>query len=254
MERGVGYYLDAALSSLGSLSASLVQTVIGLILGVVATGLLTVVMGQAVLGRRVTASEAWARTRPRFWPLLGLTLLVTLITAGVAVGGLGVAVLLGLLVGNLTDAGFGVLLGVLIGIAALLAAGWLYIKLLLAPVALVLESARVTQSMARSWALVRGAWWRTFGIYLLGTILAGIVSSVLTIPFTVVGAVLSFGALSEGDVLPLGYTISISLATLVSSIVVLPFSAGIVSLLYIDRRIRREALDIELARAAGVDL
>ena len=43
-----------------------------------------------------------------------------------------------------------------------------------------------------------------------------------------------------------------ALATLVSQTVVLPFTAGIVALLYIDRRIRREALDIELARAAGV--
>ncbi len=74
----------------------------------------------------------------------------------------------------------------------------------------------------------------------------------LTIPFTLVGAFLSFSAMENGDVLPLTYTIAVSLATLVSSIVVIPFSAGIVSLLYIDRRIRREALDIELARAAGV--
>lgn len=46
--------------------------------------------------------------------------------------------------------------------------------------------------------------------------------------------------------------ISASLGTLVSQIVVIPFTAGIVALLYVDRRIRREALDIELARAAGV--
>jgi len=77
------------------------------------------------------------------------------------------------------------------------------------------------------------------------------VSSVLAVPFTLVGAILSLGSL-QGGTLPIGYTLSISLATLVSSIVVIPFTSGIVSLLYIDRRIRREALDIELARAAGV--
>ena len=37
-----------------------------------------------------------------------------------------------------------------------------------------------------------------------------------------------------------------------SQTIVIPFTAGITALLYIDRRIRREALDIELARAAGV--
>ena len=31
----------------------------------------------------------------------------------------------------------------------------------------------------------------------------------------------------------------------------LPFSAGVTSLLYIDRRMRREGLDLELTRAAG---
>ena len=105
--------------------------------------------------------------------------------------------------------------------------------------------------MRRSWALVQGAGWRTFGIYLLGSILAAVVSSVLAIPFAVLGAVTSFSSIQNGQ-LPLTYTLSPSLATLVSTTIVLPFTSGIVSLLYIDRRIRREALDIELARAAGV--
>jgi hypothetical protein len=244
--------IDQVVGSLGSASALFLQTIIGLVIGVLATGLLTVVMGQAVLGRRVTASEAWARTRSRFWPLLGLTLLVSLISFGAAVLGILLAVAAGALVGNVAGAGLGVLVGVLLGLVAIAAALWLYVKLLLAPVALILEAAPVTRSLVRSWKLVDGAWWRTFGIYVLGSILAAIVSSVLTIPFTIVGTVLSFSALENGDSLPLSYTIAVSLATLVSSIVVIPFSAGIVSLLYIDRRIRREALDIELARAAGV--
>jgi hypothetical protein len=244
--------LDQVIASLGSATATLLQTVIGLVVGVLATGLLTVVMGQAVLGRRVTAGEAWARTRSRFWPLLGLTLLVSIITFGVVVLGILLAVAVGAVLGNAAGAGLGVLVGVFLGLGVLAAALWLYIKLLLAPVALILESAPVVRSMSRSWRLVEGAWWRTFGIYLLGSILAAVVSSVLTIPFTLVGAFLSFNAMENGDVLPLSYTLAVSLATLVSSIVVIPFSAGIVSLLYIDRRIRREALDIELARAAGI--
>ena len=37
---------------------------------------------------------------------------------------------------------------------------------------------------------------------------------------------------------------------MVASTVTLPISAGVTSLLYMDQRIRRESLDIELARAA----
>ena len=244
--------LDSIIGSLGSTAAQLVQWLLGLVLGVLATGLLTVVMGQAVLGRRVTAAQAWERTKPRFWPLLGLTVLVSLIAFGAGVVGVLLAVLVGVVIGNAAGAGAGVLVGVPLGLAALAAALWLYVKLLLAPVALILEAAPVVVSMRRSWRLVQGAWWRTFGIYLLGSILAGIVGSVLTIPFAIVGAIASLGALESGGGLPLAYLASVSLGTLVSSIVILPFSAGIVSLLYIDRRIRREALDIELARAAGL--
>ena len=98
-----------------------------------------------------------------------------------------------------------------------------------------------------------GAWWRTFGIYLLGSILAAIVSSVIAIPFALVGTVLSVVSLSGGDSsTPIGYYLGLSLATLVSTLVVIPFTSGVVALLYIDRRIRREALDIELSRAAGI--
>jgi len=250
LSSGSASFADAFASGLGSVSASAVQSLVAWVLGVVATGLLTVVMGQAVLGRRVTASQAWDRTRSRFWPLLGLTLLVSVAEGLLVAVGLGIAVLVGWALTN-ASTGLGVGVGILLGIAALVLVVWVSIRLLLAPVALMLETAGVVTSMRRSWTLVQGAWWRTFGIYLLGSILAGIVSSVLAVPFTIVGAILSLGSIQNGT-LPLGYTLSVSLATLVSSIVVIPFTSGIVSLLYIDRRIRREALDIELARAAGV--
>jgi hypothetical protein len=241
---------DAFAGSLGSASATLVQYVVSAVLGVIATGLLTVVMGQAVLGRQVTASQAWERTKRRFWALLGLTLLISFIVGALAGVGIALAVLLGWALSQ-ASLGLGILVGVVVGLGVLAFVTWVYLRLLLAPVALILENAGVVLSMRRSWALVQGAWWRTFGIYLLGSILAGIVSSVLAIPFALVGTLASVGSLQNGE-LPLTYTVATSLATLVSSTVVLPFTSGIVSLLYIDRRIRREALDIELARAAGL--
>ncbi len=250
LSTGTTSVADALAGSLGSLTATGVQSVVSWVLGVVATGLLTVVMGQAVLGRRVTAAQAWQRTSSRILALFGLTLLVSLVVGVIGGGGILLAVLLGYGLWQ-SSAGLAVLVGLAVGSAAIAAAVWVNIKLLLAPVALMLESAGVRTSMRRSWALVQGAWWRTFGIYVLGSVLAAIVSSVLAIPFTVVGAIATVGSLESGT-LPLGYTLAMSLATLVSSTIVLPFTSGIVSLLYIDRRIRREALDIELARAAGV--
>jgi hypothetical protein len=243
---------DALGGSLGSLTATLTQSAVTWVLGVVATGLLTIVMGQAVLGRRVTLEQTWSRTSSRLLPLFGLTILVAVVVGGLGAVGVGLAVLIGWLLTS-TSTALGVVVGILAGVGALVLAGWANIRLLLAPVALVLEGAGVITSMRRSWELVSGAWWRTFGIYLLGSILAGILSSVITVPFTAVGAALSFTSLSsDSATVPLAEAISISLATLVSTTLVMPFTSGVVALLYIDRRIRREALDIELARAAGV--
>lgn len=243
---------DALSGSLGSLTATLTQSAVTWVLGVVATGLLTIVMGQAVLGRRVTLEQAWSRTSSRLLPLFGLTILLAVVVGGLATVGVGLAVLLGWVLTSASTA-LGVVVGILLGVGALVLAGWVNIRLLLAPVALVLEGAGVITSMRRSWELVSGAWWRTFGIYLLGSILAGILSSVITVPFTAIGAALSFTSLSgDSATVPLAEAISISLATLVSTTLVMPFTSGVVALLYIDRRIRREALDIELARAAGV--
>ncbi|MFN8149030.1 MAG: hypothetical protein U0R76_16405 [Candidatus Nanopelagicales bacterium] len=169
-------------------------------------------------------------------------------------GGVGIAVLLGVLVGQ-ASAGLGILVGFLVGLAAVLATVWLTIQLLLAPVALILENVGITTSMSRSFRLVKGAWWRTFGIYLLASILGYIVAQVLTLPFSFIGGLLGGAQASSTDLAnPFTFVTALagSLGTLVSQTIVIPFTAGIVALLYIDRRIRREALDIELARAAGV--
>ena len=42
------------------------------------------------------------------------------------------------------------------------------------------------------------------------------------------------------------------IGSVIGSMITFPITAGVTVLLYIDHRIRREALDIELARAAGV--
>ncbi len=233
---------------------ALLVTVVTFLLNVLATGMLTTAMGRAVLGRPVSTSDVWQRARKRFWPLLGLTLLVGLAVGAVATVGIGIAVLLGYAVGQ-ASAGLGVLLGVLLALAAVLATVWLTVGLLLAPVALILENVGVTTSMRRSFRLVKGAWWRTFGIYLLATILAYIVAQVLTLPFSFIGGIISGTQATSGELAnPFTFATALagSLGTLVSQTIVIPFTAGITALLYIDRRIRREALDIELARAAGV--
>lgn len=133
---------------------------------------------------------------------------------------------------------------------------WLGIRFYLAAPALMLERQGVVKSMRRSAKLVRGSWWRTFGIVLLTLLLTGMVSAVITIPFTAFGAAVSGDGMNSLLTAGGGHTswatlIIQGIGALIGTTLTLPISAGVTVLLYIDQRIRREALDLELARAAG---
>ncbi len=150
----------------------------------------------------------------------------------------------------------GLMLVVLGGIGAIVVSIWLWVRFSLAAPALMLEKQGVIASMRRSAKLVRGAWWRILGIQLLTHLLIALVQMIVQVPATVVAVLLggeSFTAWTEGNG-DTGWTFLIVLAvgTVITSAVTYPISAGVTSLLYMDQRIRREALDLELARAAGL--
>jgi hypothetical protein len=238
--------------SLTSGLTTLLAYPITVLIGLVATGLLTVVVGQAVLGRRVTVGEAWRAARPRLWSLLGVTVLTGVIVAGVTAVGLGLAIGAGALLWQ-ANAAVGVLVGVVIVIGVLLLVLWIGIRLLLAPVVVVLEGAGPITALHRSARLVGGSWWRIFGIYLLARILIGIVAGILSIPFAIAGALLLGLTDTSGNFdHPWWYFAVTGLSTFVGSLFTMPFIAGVIALQYIDLRIRREALDLDLARAAGL--
>lgn len=216
-----------------------------LVLGITASALLTVIYSRAVIGRPVTVGEAWREARPRLLPLAGLTALL-------AVGSvllLGVLILPGLLMENIGVA----LLGVLVAMPLFV---WLWFRFVLASPALMLERAGVLTALRRSAKLVRGAWWRVFGITLLTGLITGLVSMLITMPFTLVAVLSGVGDLSsftDGSfAVSWSFLLINGIGSIISFTVVLPISAGITVLLYIDQRIRREALDLELARAAGL--
>ncbi len=209
------------------------------------TGLITAVIGEAVLGRPVTPADAWARLRPLFWRLVGTALLTFLLVGGVALA----AALPGIvLVATGSVAGdavlvLGLVVGVLLGV-------WLYISLSLAPAAVVLERQSVRAALRRSRALVRGSWWRVFGVVLLAGIIAAVVSAIIGLPFGLAGGGLT--ALGDDTASPAFSELALSgLGSLLAGTVVRPFTAGVAALLYIDRRIRVEALDVALTRAAA---
>jgi hypothetical protein len=95
--------------------------------------------------------------------------------------------------------------------------------------AVMLDRVAGTTAMSRSAALVDGFWLRTLGVILLMAVIAVLVSSI-------VGAVI--GVLFGG-------TIISALLSLALQIVIAPFYSVVLTLLYFDMRVRKEALTAE---------
>ncbi|MEU5598066.1 hypothetical protein [Streptomyces sp. NPDC020298] len=230
-----------------------VVILISLLGTIVATALLTAVTSRAVLGKSVTTGEAWRDARPQIPKLFGLIFLLLLIAFGIACAG----ALPGILVAVAGGGDGAAALAVLGIFGAAIVALWLMIRFSLASPTLMLEKQGIVKSMRRSAKLVRGAWWRVLGIQLLAALIANIVASIVAIPFAVLAAAASGNSVSDflngtgGD---LGWTFLIisGIGSVIGSMITFPITAGVTVLLYIDQRIRREALDLELARAAGV--
>ena len=214
-------------------------------------GLLTTAVARAALGRSVTLGEVWTQTRPRLPRLLGLSLVIFVALFGL----LAVGMIPGLLLAAADSpaAPLVLLLG-LGGAAALVVNRW--VSWSLAAAALVLENQPVRKALKRSSTLVKGGWWRVLGVSLLALLVAELVALVLSVvEQVVVGSNLS-PVSDNGDGTYSGHHVAlvyVFLGALFSAgiqAVVSPFTASVMALQYVDRRMRREGLDIQLAMSA----
>lgn len=248
---GLAFTFDQASGDLASVDASALGlatylgTFFGLFATVVLNGMLVRVVAEAVLGRRTTIGEAWTATRGRLLRLAGLMLLdlAVIVLLLLVPSGLGV------LVGVRAGLGAGLAVGVplvLLGIAAVAFVQVRYFQL--AAPALVLERTGVVASLRRAARLSQGQFWRIFGILLLTTLVAGIVGQVISVPLTLVG---TFGPLvfpGTGGALLL--VLSSYLSQIIVGALTTPFTSAVTALQYVDQRIRKEGLDVELIAAS----
>lgn len=212
------------------------------------TGLLSVVVGQAALGRPLSFGRAWSKAGPRLPRLIVTVILVALIVTAVWVLFALISVLVAIADPPTAVGVLLLLTGILVGIVASV---WLGVRLALATPAVMLESDAggpigAVTAIRRSWSLVSGGWWRTFGIVLLAAVIAAGLAQVIAIPINlVVGA----APLDLGAAL-----VASTLAGALGQAVTVPISGIVLGLVYVDRRLRTEGLDRALARAAGVEL
>ncbi|MEU2581496.1 hypothetical protein ABZ612_00765 [Streptomyces avermitilis] len=218
----------------------------------------------AVLGRRAGFGAVWRRAWPRTPSVIGVALLQGLVAVVpmLLVAAVFVSLtLLALSSWSALPAAIAFLL--LLGAAPL--ATWLYTLFSFAPAAAVLETAAPVTALRRSARLVRGAWWRVFGITLLASLMAAAMSYMVRLPLMFFTPTLQPYDASAGQpesaravfeqILPdLGVSLAISAAgTLLVQLFAAVFVPLITSLLYIDQRIRREGLADALLRAASAE-
>lgn len=244
--------------SFSQLGGSLLQVLATVLL----SGLIVVAVSRSVLGRVASSKEVWERTKSKFLPLIGLNIITSIISGLMMI--IGIAVFFALLAGVAstakTDREFLqdlsiVLVGLFIlMVISTLVGSYLSIKFSVASPAMVLENLGVFAAIGRSWSLTRGNFWRLFGINILTAIITSIVAGIFGGIAGALGAIfVVVGSSSPEDVIAsLNTTYILTMVTsTIAQLLILPFTSSVNALLYIDLRMRKEGLDVELRNAVA---
>lgn len=221
------------------------------------------VLQDAVLGKPTTFGIIWRRAWARVPAVIGTVLLTSLVAVIPVV--LMVVAFIAMTIAFITLDGSGSGVAIAVGILGALATAplalWLWVKFSLAPAAAVFEGQRPIAALRRSSQLVRGDWWRIFGISLLAILMASVAGYIIQLPFSILGmfpGVIGMESLGSDPnatavvVAMSGYLVVTLLGQLVSQLVSATFPQLVTGLLYVDRRMRNENLGPVLAEAAAV--
>lgn len=237
-------------ATLSIILSALVPVALAVVASALLQGVIVNEVARATLGEKMRLSALWRAVLPRLWPLVLWTLMLS--AAVIAA----IALVAGLVVFFVSLGGAGVGVAVVIGIlgtVTLLALGiWLITKTSLVPSAIVLERLGIRAAVRRSWSLTSGYFWRTFGVQFLVATVVNLVSQIVTTPLSLLfGAALSvvdpnaaFDAYLPSVIL---YVLTILIGLVLGAVAAVVQSAA-TALIYIDLRMRKEGLDLELAR------
>lgn len=253
---------SAAFTSLSNSFSQLGGTLLQVLATVLLSGLIVVAVSRSVLGRVASSKEVWERTKSKFLPLIGLNIITGIISGLMII--IGIVAFFVLLASVASTAktetelwqGMGI---TLVGLLILIVAGsvvssYLSIKFSVASPAMVLENLGVFAAIGRSWSLTRKNFWRLFGINILTTIITSMVAGVfggiasaLSVIFVVAGSSSPEDAITSLNTV---YILTMVMST-IAQLLILPFTSSVNALLYIDLRMRKEGLDVELRNAVA---
>jgi hypothetical protein len=245
---GVPFLLNVYGAARGGTRIGFTFTVylIAFVLGALASAATAWLISESYLGRDLAPGTALRRAVPRMGAVmvlslgLGLVVMVSALPALLAVAGGGAFAGLALQEGGSPgQAGTGALL-MLAGLALLVVPVFVFSGLSVATPALVLEDIGAGKAMSRSWALTKG-----FRLRIVGLLF--VVLIVLMIPFLAIGAM---GGAFQAEP-STGSVVLITVASGLVSLVIGPLLYCVLTLVYYDLRVRKEAFDLEML-AAGL--
>jgi len=178
---------------------------------IVCYGAAVVVAAQDIAVGKGSVRYSFGRATSRFWWLLGAYI-------GVIIIGIIPAILSVFLV----------------GIPLLI---WLGVALLFVAQAVLVEEVGPVQSISRSWNLVKGNWWRSFGNMLLVAVAYYGITIVITLPFLILPL---FTDLDTGVGIFIALLIGSLIIWFLLLVVLMPFFFIVPTLLYLDFRATKE--------------
>ena len=211
------------------------------------------------LDREIALKDALRQAWRRFWPYLGSSILLSLAVGGLCITIIGIPLIIlwFLDVGSL----FIMIVGIPCAIVSIPFAIYFFVRWGLYTLPVLFEETTARNALRRSTELVKGTWWRVFGIMLAVSLISFMIYFILEASS---GFLLSWmGVLEPEEATDLwerirrqfipvpneigwfSYTIR-SLVSLSISALTMPISIIGSTLLYFDLRIRKEAFDIEM--------
>jgi len=237
---------------LGALAA-LIPGVLFVVVTGIMQGIVSLEVARGTVGEKLRFGQLWGLAKGRIGALIGWSFLVTVVLYGAVIVVAIIVTLIAVIGGNPASIGIAILIAILAGVALIAASAFFSTKLSLVPTILMLERRSLPAAIARSWSLTNGYFWKTLGVEVLVSVIISTASQVVSTPVGFLAGI-GGGLLNPtGDeqgaatLLIVVTAISTILGVLFQAITVVAVSA-VTSLIYIDIRMRKEGLDLELTR------
>lgn len=250
------YYLDhdsaAAQGGAASFAAGWLPLALALTANAALGGVVGIAVARALVAERMTSRGMRRRLRGRVGALAGWGALVAGATVGTVL--LAAAILVGT-AGAGSMGSFLVLpVGFLVALVVAVAGSWLAVKLSFTTHVIAVERTPLPGAIRRSWQLTRGGFWRVLGTSLLVwvsvAVAAGVVAGPVQLLLDLLAALLypNGGSADEAALVRAGTLLVVGAVSTLTGAVGMTLQLTTGALLYLDARMRREGLDLGLAR------